>query len=56
MPGSSLTMSEYPGIAFNLRTTQTRTECTDEDRVIEGGALLEGQERLNIAPPLRLHQ
>lgn len=57
MPGSSLIVSEDPGITFNLRTTQTRTECTDEDGVLEGGgALLEGQERLNIAPPLRLHQ
>ena len=50
MPGSSLIVNEDPGIAFNLCTTQTRTECSGE------GALLEGQERLNIAPPLRLHE
>ena len=56
MPGSSLIVSEDPGIAFNLRTAKTRTECTDEDRVLEGGAVLEGQERFNIVPPLRLHQ
>lgn len=36
MPGSSFTMNEDPGIAFNLCTTQTRTECTDEDRALEG--------------------
>lgn len=42
MPGSSFTMSEDPGIAFNLRTAQTRTERTDEDRALEEGALLEG--------------
>ena len=56
MPGSSLIVSEDLGIAFNLRTAKTRTECTDEDRVLEGGALLEGQECFNIVPPLRLHQ
>lgn len=36
MPGSLLIVSEDPGIAFNLRTAQTRTECTDEDRALEG--------------------
>ena len=56
MPGSSFIVNEDPGIAFNLRAAKTRTECTDEDGVLEGGALLEGQERLNIVPPLRLHQ
>ena len=36
MPGSSFTMNEDPGITFNLRTAKTRTECTDEDGVLEG--------------------
>lgn len=36
MPGSSFIVSEDPGIAFNLRAAKTRTECTDEDRALEG--------------------
>lgn len=36
MPGSSFMVNEDQGIAFNLRTAQTRTECTDEDRAPEG--------------------
>lgn len=36
MPGSSFIVNEDPGIAFNLRTAKTRTECTDEDRAPEG--------------------
>lgn len=50
MPGSSLIVSEDPGIAFNLGLAEEPSGTKAARRV------LEGQERLNIAPPLRLHQ
>lgn len=50
MPESSLIVSEDPGIAFNLRSAE---EQRGRRAALQA---LEGQERLNIAPPLRLHQ